>query len=97
MGDTPAMPPPVASMDRALVWFRRDLRADDHAALYAACRTARRVFCGFVLDTQILGIPHALGQDLKFLAAEGPQLSPPLIDAALESLEAVPARLEPVA
>jgi deoxyribodipyrimidine photo-lyase len=41
-------------MDRALVWFRRDLRADDHAALYAACRAAREVFCAFVFDTGIL-------------------------------------------
>jgi deoxyribodipyrimidine photo-lyase len=47
-------------MDRALVWFRRDLRADDHAALYAACRAARQVFCAFVLDTRILGtLPRA--------------------------------------
>jgi deoxyribodipyrimidine photo-lyase len=47
-------------MDRALVWFRRDLRADDHAALYAACRAARQVFCGFVLDTRILDtLPRA--------------------------------------
>ncbi len=40
--------------DRALVWFRRDLRAEDHAALYAACRAARQVFCLFVFDTDIL-------------------------------------------
>ena len=40
--------------DRALVWFRRDLRAEDHAALYAACRAARQVFCLFVFDTEIL-------------------------------------------
>ena len=30
-------------LDTALVWFRRDLRADDHAALYHACRAARRL------------------------------------------------------
>ncbi|MCA6218895.1 deoxyribodipyrimidine photo-lyase [Ideonella sp. B7] len=40
--------------DRALVWFRRDLRAEDHAALHAACRAARQVFCLFVFDTDIL-------------------------------------------
>ncbi len=38
----------------ALVWFRRDLRADDHAALYHALRSARRVYCAFVFDTEIL-------------------------------------------
>jgi len=42
------------TLDRALVWFRRDLRADDHAALYAACRAARQVHCVFVFDRDIL-------------------------------------------
>ncbi len=43
--------------DRALVWFRRDLRADDHAALHHALKEARAVWCVFVFDTEIL---HAL-------------------------------------
>ena len=30
------------ALDRALVWFRRDLRADDHAALYHALRPRAR-------------------------------------------------------
>ena len=38
----------------ALVWFRRDLRVRDHAALYHALRTASRVYCVFVFDTEIL-------------------------------------------
>ena len=41
-------------LDHALVWFRRDLRADDHAALHAACRAARRVHGVFVFDRTIL-------------------------------------------
>jgi deoxyribodipyrimidine photo-lyase len=41
-------------MDSALVWFRRDLRLDDHAALYQALRQARRVYCAFVFDRAIL-------------------------------------------
>ncbi len=41
-------------LDRALVWFRRDLRADDQAALHHALRGARQVFCAFVLDRDIL-------------------------------------------
>lgn len=41
-------------LDAALVWFRRDLRADDHAALYHALRAARQVWCVFVFDTAIL-------------------------------------------
>lgn len=46
----PADKPLVA----ALVWFRRDLRADDNAALYHALKSAREVWCGFVLDTDLL-------------------------------------------
>ncbi len=38
----------------AIVWFRRDLRVDDHAALAAALRAHRRVVCLFVFDTEIL-------------------------------------------
>jgi len=47
-------------IDRALVWFRRDLRADDHAALHHALRSARQVFCVFILDREILdALPRA--------------------------------------
>jgi deoxyribodipyrimidine photo-lyase len=42
------------SIDRALLWFRRDLRVDDQAALYHALRAARQVWCVFVFDTGIL-------------------------------------------
>jgi deoxyribodipyrimidine photo-lyase len=45
------MNPPL---DRALLWFRRDLRTDDHAALYHALRAARQVWCVFVFDRDIL-------------------------------------------
>ncbi|TFZ03655.1 cryptochrome/photolyase family protein [Ramlibacter humi] len=42
-----------------LVWFRRDLRANDHAALYHALRHCRQVHCAFVFDTAILqGLPQ---------------------------------------
>ncbi len=48
------------SLDAALVWFRRDLRADDHAALYHALKAARQVWCVFVFDRAILdGLPRA--------------------------------------
>jgi deoxyribodipyrimidine photo-lyase len=39
---------------RALVWFRRDLRVDDHAALSDAMRVADAVHCAFLFDTEIL-------------------------------------------
>ena len=41
-------------MSSALVWFRRDLRCFDHAALHHALRRFDRVFCAFVFDTEIL-------------------------------------------
>ena len=42
------------TIDSALVWFRRDLRSTDHAALFHALKSARRVWCAFVFDTDIL-------------------------------------------
>jgi len=49
-----------APLDGALVWLRRDLRADDNAALYHALRAARRVWCGFIFDRTILDpLPRA--------------------------------------
>ena len=44
----------------ALVWFRRDLRDYDHAALHAALEAHRAVHCAFVFDTEIL---DALGSN----------------------------------
>jgi len=41
---------------RALVWFRRDLRNYDHAALYHALKRARQVFCVFVFDRELLDV-----------------------------------------
>ena len=47
-------------LDTALVWFRRDLRTDDQAALFHACKSARQVWCVFVFDTDILApLPRA--------------------------------------
>jgi deoxyribodipyrimidine photo-lyase len=45
-------PPPAAA--RALVWFRRDLRVQDHPALARALREAAEVWCVFVLDRPLL-------------------------------------------
>jgi deoxyribodipyrimidine photo-lyase len=42
------------ALDKALVWLRRDLRADDHAALYHALKAARHVWCVFVFDRALL-------------------------------------------
>jgi len=37
-----------------LMWFRRDLRAHDNAALYHALKSCEQVFCAFVFDRAIL-------------------------------------------
>jgi len=42
--------------EKSLVWFRRDLRDYDHAALYHALRYSKQVFCVFVFDTTILDL-----------------------------------------
>ena len=43
-----------------LVWFRRDLRALDHAALYHALTQCQQVHCVFVFDTDIsASLPRA--------------------------------------
>ncbi|MGD2141580.1 MAG: deoxyribodipyrimidine photo-lyase [Burkholderiales bacterium] len=44
----------MRSYERALVWFRRDLRVDDNAALSRALEEAKAVHCVFVFDTEIL-------------------------------------------
>ena len=39
---------------KSLVWFRRDLRDYDHAALYYALSHSTQVYCAFIFDTNIL-------------------------------------------
>ncbi|MGK6322843.1 uroporphyrinogen decarboxylase [Sphingomonas sp. DT-51] len=85
----------------------RDLRAekggflalatDPEAAAEVTLQPIRRFgFDGAILFSDILMVPWALGQELSFGAGEGPRLAPPLVAAALASLEAVPTRLDPV-
>lgn len=53
-------------------------------------------FDGAILFSDILVIPHALGQRLWFEAGEGPRLAPPLLDGDLGALVAVKERLDPI-
>ncbi len=70
---------------------------DSEAAAEITLQPIRRFgFDGAILFSDILIVPYAMGQDLEFLAGEGPQLSPRLVDAALDSLQAVPQRLSPI-
>ncbi len=60
-------PPADKDLDAALVWLRRDLRLDDHGALYHALRQARRVWCAFVFDTDILGALPRRDRRVEFI------------------------------
>lgn len=51
----------------ALVWFRRDLRNFDHAALYHAVRSHQKVFCVFVFDTEILDALPRIDRRVEFI------------------------------
>lgn len=71
-----------------------ELVYDSEAAAEITLQPIRRFgFDGAILFSDILIVPHAMGQNLQFLAGEGPHLSPRLLDAALDTLVAVPERL----
>lgn len=54
--------------ESVLVWFRRDLRCHDHAALHAALRAGRRVSGLFVFDTEILDkLPGRSDRRVEFI------------------------------
>ena len=102
-------PPPVWLMRQAGRYLPeyRALRAskggflelcyDADAAAEVTLQPIRRFgFDGAILFSDILVVPHALGQALSFTAGEGPRLTPPLTDRPLESLQAAPERLEPI-
>lgn len=102
-------PPPVWMMRQAGRYLPeyRALRADKGGFLdlvydpQAAAEITLQPLRRFPLDaailfSDILIVPHALGMDLRFVAGEGPRLSPPLKESALDALQAEPQRLEPI-
>jgi uroporphyrinogen decarboxylase len=102
-------PPPVWLMRQAGRYLPeyRALRAekggflalcyDPESAAEVTLQPIRRFgFDGAILFSDILVIPHALGQDLTFGPGEGPRLAPPLKDTTLEALVAAPERLTPI-
>ncbi|QID16896.1 deoxyribodipyrimidine photo-lyase [Nitrogeniibacter mangrovi] len=65
-----------------LVWFRRDLRAFDQAALHQALAQCARVHCAFVFDTDILdALPSRSDRRVGFIHA-----SVVALDASLRAL-----------
>jgi uroporphyrinogen decarboxylase len=70
---------------------------DSDAAAEVTLQPIRRFgFDGSILFSDILVIPHALGQDLWFEEGEGPRLAPTLVDHALSDLEKASERLTPI-
>lgn len=64
----PQAPAPPSPPSSALVWFRRDLRVDDHAALYHALKAFARVHCVFVFDRTILdALPDKADRRVEFI------------------------------
>ena len=74
-----------------------DLVYDADAAAEVTLQPIRRFgFDGAILFSDILVVPHALGQDLIFEAGEGPCLSPPLIDGAISALRSDSRRFQSI-
>lgn len=74
-----------------------ELVYDSEAAAEVTVQPIRRFgFDGAILFSDILIVPHAMGQGLEFLAGEGPHLSPTLRDAELSDFTPVLDRFEPV-
>lgn len=48
------MPASPSRLHSSLVWFRRDLRIEDNAALHYALKNSDRVYCAFIYDRDIL-------------------------------------------
>jgi len=70
----------------ALVWLRRDLRCDDHAALHYALRRYQRVYCAFVFDTDILdALPSRCDRRVEFIHASVLELHAQLQQLATRS------------
>jgi uroporphyrinogen decarboxylase len=103
-------PPPVWMMRQAGRYLPeyRELRADkggfldlvydSDAAAEVTLQPLKR-FPGLdaaILFSDILIVPFAIGQNLTFVAGEGPRLTPTLLASKLEALMPYPARLDPI-
>src|SRR4051812_35067490 len=75
-----------------------DLVYDSDAAAEITLQPLRRFpeIDAAILFADILLVPFAIGQNLSFVAAEGPRLTPPLVAGSLDELSAYPARLDPI-
>ncbi|KPP90652.1 uroporphyrinogen decarboxylase [Erythrobacter sp. HL-111] len=70
---------------------------DSEAAAEITVQPIRRFgFDGAILFSDILIVPHAMGQGLEFMAGEGPKLSPTLLEVDLDSFTPAHERFEPI-
>jgi len=65
----------MKAYDRSLVWFRRDLRNFDHAALYHALRQSRAVYCAFLFDKAILDMLPRADRRVEFILSSVKELA----------------------
>jgi uroporphyrinogen decarboxylase len=103
-------PPPVWMMRQAgryLPEYRQlrtdkgsflDLVYDSDAAAEVTLQPLRRFpeIDSAILFSDILIVPFAIGQNLSFVAGEGPRLTPPLVNSALAELKPFVERLDPI-
>jgi uroporphyrinogen decarboxylase len=103
-------PPPVWMMRQAgryLPEYRQlreekgsflDLVYDSDAATEVTLQPLKRfpALDAAILFSDILIVPFAIGQNLSFVAGEGPRLTPTLMASSLDELTPFPARLEPI-
>lgn len=74
-----------------------ELVYDSEAAAEVTVQPIRRFgFDGAILFSDILIVPHAMGQGLDFLVGEGPKLSPTLLEAELSDFTAQAERFDPI-
>ena len=74
-----------------------DLVYDQDAAATVTLQPLKRFdFDAAILFSDILIVPFAIGQNLSFVAGEGPRLTPALVQADLDDLTPFLARLEPI-
>ena len=74
-----------------------ELAYDSDCACEITLQPIRRFgFDGAILFSDILVIPHAMGQDLWFEAGEGPRLAPKLSESNWRDLMPQPQRLDPI-
>lgn len=59
----------MPQFDKTLVWFRRDLRSFDHAALHHALTQSRQVYCAFIFDRAILDALPRADRRIEFIHA----------------------------